>query len=113
MKGRVIKRARRRGGAEAAQAPGEKKSAFGSFGGFSSAAKTDASSAFSFLAKSSSDSAPEKPSPGLFSFGAAAAAPGGRGTGLKPAMSFGGGAGGGAAAPPAFSFGSIPQAESR
>ena len=56
MKGRVIKRARRRGGAEAAQAPGEKKSAFGSFGGFSSAAKTDASSAFSFLAKSSSDS---------------------------------------------------------
>jgi len=82
MKGRVIKRARRRnaGGEEG----GEKKNVFSGFGGF--AAKPDASQAFSFLSKPAE---PEKPAGGGFVFGSAtgAAAP-------KPAQTVG------------FSFGS-------
>ena len=62
MKGRVIKRARRRGAA----GDGDKKSAFGGFGGFSAAPKADAGAAFSFLAKSS---VPDKPNTEGFSFG--------------------------------------------
>jgi len=68
MKGRVIKRARRRnaGGEEG----GEKKNVFSGFGGF--AAKPDATQAFSFLSKPAE---PEKPAGGGFVFGAAAAKP--------------------------------------
>eukprot|EP00092_Neocalanus_flemingeri_P046535 GFUD01052367.1.p1 GENE.GFUD01052367.1~~GFUD01052367.1.p1 ORF type:complete len:756 (-),score=250.97 GFUD01052367.1:87-2354(-) len=85
MKGRVIKRARRRnaGGEEGA----EKKNVFAGFGGF--AAKPDATQAFSFLSKPAES---EKPAGGGgFVFGGAAAA----GTeASKPAASSG------------FSFGS-------
>jgi len=70
MKGRVIKKARRRnaGGEEG----GEKKNVFSGFGGFS--AKPDASAAFSFLSKPAE---PEKPAAaaGGFVFGSAAAKP--------------------------------------
>jgi len=86
MKGRVIKRARRRnaGGEE-----GEKKNVFAGFGGF--AAKPDATQAFSFLSKPAE---PEKPAGG-FVFGAAAVGGGGTTTpSSKPAASAG------------FSFGS-------
>lgn len=64
MKGRVIKRARRRnvGGEDTA----DKKNAFAGFGGF--AAKTDTAAAFSFLSKSDDK---EKPAAGGFAFGSA------------------------------------------
>eukprot|EP00090_Calanus_glacialis_P025265 TRINITY_DN3941_c0_g1_i1.p1 TRINITY_DN3941_c0_g1~~TRINITY_DN3941_c0_g1_i1.p1 ORF type:complete len:750 (-),score=306.61 TRINITY_DN3941_c0_g1_i1:63-2312(-) len=97
MKGRVIKRARRRnaGGEEG----GEKKNVFSGFGGF--AAKPDATQAFSFLSKPAE---PEKPAGGGFVFGAAAGA-----TAAKPAQASGfsfGSPSSGAAKPSFGAFGS-------
>ena len=110
MKGRVIRKARRRGGDGAGD--GEKKSAFGGFGGFAAPPKADAGAAFSFLAK---PSVPEKSNSEGFSFGSSA----GAGSGLtKPAAPPAGGLGGfsfgassagglGAATKPAPMFGSF------
>jgi len=102
IKGRVIKRARRRNAGDGDE---PKKNVFGAFGGF--AAKTEAPSAntaFSFLAKPAVTSpAVEKPAVGGFSFGAGAEAKSG-------SFSFGAAAstadtGGGGAANSGFSFG--------
>lgn len=70
IKGRVIKKARRRGVAGGGE-EGEKKSAFAGFGGFS-ATTTAAADTFSFLAKSASTTSAEtkKPDLGAFVFGA-------------------------------------------
>ena len=110
MKGWVIRKARRRGGDGGGE--GEKKSAFGGFGGFAAPPKADAGAAFSFLAK---PSVPEKSNSEGFSFGSSA----GAGSGLtKPAAPPAGGLGGfsfgassagglGAATKPAPMFGSF------
>jgi len=97
MKGRVIKRARRRnaGGEEG----GEKKNVFSGFGGF--AAKPDATQAFSFLSKPTET---EKPAGGGFVFGAAGGA-----AAAKPAQASGfsfGSPSSGAAKPSFGAFGS-------
>jgi len=86
MKGRVIKRARRR---NAGGEDGEKKNVFAGFGGF--AAKPDATQAFSFLSKPAE---PEKPAGEGFVFGAA----GSGAAASKPATTSG------------FSFGSASNA---
>ena len=113
MKGRVIRKARRRGGDGGAD--GEKKSAFGGFGGFAAPPKADAGTAFSFLAK---PSVPEKSNSEGFSFGSSGAVsgltkpPGPPAGGLGGGFSFGassagvGGLGVSKAAPMFGSFGS-------
>ena len=78
MKGRVIKRARRRNAGDAGGEEG-KKNVFSAFGGFAGA-KSEApatSAAFSFLAAKPAADAPvtDKPSFGSFSFGAKTTAP--------------------------------------
>jgi len=102
IKGRVIKRARRRNAGDGDE---PKKNVFGAFGGF--AAKTEAPSAnaaFSFLAKPTVTSPADKPAIGGFSFGAGAETKSG-------SFSFGGppasaaDTGGGGAANTGFSFG--------
>ena len=74
LAGRVIKTARRRrpvGAEEGEQAP---KSAFAGFGGFAKPASTDATAAFSFLGKSTTESS--TPSTGGFAaFGSNASSP--------------------------------------
>ena len=83
IKGRVIKRARRRGGAdggEGAAAATEKKNAFAGFGGFSGGNGADAAKSFGSFGKPAESEAPS--AGGGFAFGSGSAAP------AKPATAF-------------------------